>query len=145
MNNQVGMSTNEIINSLKNISSFIGCFACNDIPPIKHYPSSFIVNTDRNNQPGTHWVAIYMTKKSCLYFDSFGEEVQENDIMFFLRKYYEKVTYSMVQLQDYNSVTCGQFCISFIRFVKDKKSYAMFIDKFVRNNLSLNDNILYSL
>ena len=135
MYNQVGMSTKEIINSLKNISSFIGCFACNNIPPIKRYPSSFIVNTDKDDQPGTHWVAIYMTKKSCLFFDSFGEEVQENDIKIFLRKYYKKVIYSMVQLQDYKSVTCGQFCISFIRFVTNKRSYVIFIDKFVKKKI----------
>ena len=145
MKHKVGMSTNQIIDSPKNISSFIGCFPCNNIPIVKYYPSSFIVNTDKNNQPGTHWVAIYMTEKTCFFFDSFGESIQEYDIKFFLKQYYQRVIYNLTQIQDYNSIRCGEFCVNFVRYVTNKNTYVKFINEFVKIDLLKNDVILKNM
>ena len=37
-------------------SCFLGVFASNELPT---YPSGLIANTDPNNKPGQHWVAMF--------------------------------------------------------------------------------------
>ena len=142
MYENVGLSTEQIVNTLKNISSFIGCFPSNKIPSINRYPSSLVINTEKDSEKGAHWVAIYLTKTACYYFDSFGVGVLENDIRNFLKAYYRTIVYNKIQIQDIRSVKCGHFCIAFITFVNNKKSYVMFINQFDHFNLILNDRIV---
>ena len=41
-------------------SCFLGVFASNELPSkILSYPSGLIANTDTNNKPGQHWVAMF--------------------------------------------------------------------------------------
>ena len=140
-----GLSTIQIENALKNISSFIGCFGSDKIPPVIKYPSSFVVNTEKESEPGTHWVAVYLTKTTCYYFDSFGVGVLENDIWNFLKTYYSKVIYSTIQIQHFTSVTCGHFCIGFLKLVNNKKSYMRFIHRFDHFDLIENDNTVIQI
>ena len=58
--------------------SFLGFFPRDKLPRITTYPSSLIVNTDKHNQKGEHWLAIYIGKNiNCEFFDSFGFSVKE--------------------------------------------------------------------
>ena len=142
----MGLTTNQITHSLKNDKTFVGCFPSNKIPAVHIFPSSMIVNTDKDGQPGSHWVAVYLDENICLYFDSFGLPVLENDIVNFLKPYYQKVIYNSVQLQDMTSATCGHFCINFIHHVNSIKSYASFIQSFSHTNLIENDEkVLYNV
>ena len=80
------------------------------------------------------------------FFYSFGEPIQEYDIKFFLKKYYQRrIIYSLVQIQDYNSVSCGEFCVNFVRYVTNKNTYVKFINEFVKIDLLKNDVILKNM
>ena len=46
-------------------NGFLGCFAADQIPTgISKYPASLIINLDKKNKPGTHWVAAYIENPS---------------------------------------------------------------------------------
>ena len=135
------MWSDEINDILSHEKNFLGCYALDDLTlaPSCSLNSSIIVNTSYSYERGDHWVAIVMKQKKCFYFDSFGLPILSKEIMNFLSPF-QKVTYSNVCIQNVNSDYCGQFCIAFIKFVKDKKSYKDFLFKFDHVNLSKNDN-----
>ena len=78
------LTTNDICTYLHLHPTFTGCFPTDKIPFVKSYPSVFIVNTEKSDKKGEHWVAFYMEKGHCLYFDSFGMGVLEDDISSYL-------------------------------------------------------------
>ena len=136
-------SSIDIENYLKDQRGFLGCFACNDLPPFpKKFPVSMIINTHRKNQPGEHWLALVLTKSKCLYFDSFGVGITEETIVSYLQQKYEKVIVNNECIQHFNSTSCGLFCIAFIKHVKSKPSFETFISKFNLFDLLQNDNII---
>jgi hypothetical protein len=39
---------------------------------VLHYPSAYVVNSDRSDGPGEHWIAVYFCKDGCAeFFDSY--------------------------------------------------------------------------
>ena len=139
-------SSIEIENYLKDQKGFLGCFACNDLPPIpKILPASMIINTHRKNQPGEHWLALVLTKTKCFYFDSFGAPILEEMIVSYLQLKYKKVTVNNECIQHFTSASCGLFCIAFVKNVNSKFSFEKFISKFSLFDLLKNDNIVLNL
>ena len=139
-------SSIDIENYLKDQRGFLGCFACNDLPPFpKKFPVSMIINTQRKSQPGEHWLALVLTKSKCLYFDSFGVGITEETIVSYLQQKYEKVTVNNECIQHFTSASCGLFCIAFVKNVNNKISFEKFISKFSLFNLLKNDNIVLNL
>ena len=54
-------------------SCFLGVFASNELPSkIPIYPSGLIANTDPNNKPGQHWVAMFLEEDKEEFFDTYG-------------------------------------------------------------------------
>ena len=53
--------------------SFIGVFS-SDILPSYAQTGYYVVNLDTSQQPGSHWIAIKISKSKCQneYFDSYG-------------------------------------------------------------------------
>lgn len=52
--------------------TFDGVFAEDRLPSCIRRPSSYVVNFDKANQPGSHWIAIYFDGcGNCEYFDSY--------------------------------------------------------------------------
>ena len=135
------MSTNiEIEDKLKHIPNFIGCFPIDKIPKLKKN-QSIIMNSDKHDEEGTHWMGLKISSKNtCLFFDSFGE-VPKKSIIDFLGQYYRKIVYNQIQIQSVFSNKCGEFSIQFICEVKDRKSFNNFISKFNHKNLLANDII----
>ena len=139
------LATNEIWNNLQHHSSFTGCFPADKIPHVKSFPTTIIVNTEKSDKKGEHWVAFYMEKDHCLYFDSFGLGVIEDDISLYLSNYYKSVIYSKNPVQDVSSVACGYFCIAFVQHVTCVNSYHDFLLQFNFDKLKNNDVICYDL
>ena len=110
-----GLSTMQIWSYLQNEEGFLGCFPSNNIPPIRTYPSSIIINTSRSGEVGEHWVGLHLTNDASFYFDSFGIPIIEEDIFQFLKKYYNVVIYNQVCIQDLTSKSCGLYSIAFIK------------------------------
>ena len=137
--------TDEIWRHLQNKKSFMGCFPADKIPPICSYPCSMIVNTANSDNAGEHWVGVYMEENLCLYFDSFGMPILEENIHNYLSKYYSTYTYNKCCIQDVKSKACGLFCISFVKNVYSVKSYYNYIHQFDHIDIKSNDFILFNL
>ena len=106
------MNSLEILNKARNDPVlnriFLGVFALDKIPTINQYPTALVVNLDRSNLPGSHWIALYFTAKGkCEYFDSYGRKPCLN-----MQKYIAKpYTYNKICVQDLWSISCGRMCL----------------------------------
>ena len=122
---------------LKCDPSFLGCFHVKSLPPDqpKKFPTSLIVYSDK------HWMGVmFINKRLCLYFDSFGEKVQDSELVDYLSAAsYTYVMYNSVQIQHDSSDKCGLFCVLFIKLVHSLVSFTRFLQLFNRNNLVYND------
>jgi hypothetical protein len=91
-------------------SKFIGVFA-RDKLPLTRQNGAYVINFDKDSQPGSHWVAVYVNGMNIEYFDSFGRKPYHYDIKQFLGSNY---SYNSVSLQPVLSKCCGFFCVYFL-------------------------------
>ena len=141
-----GLTTININNYLRNKKYFQGCYPIDNIPIFKQFPVFVIVNTQKSIKRGGHWVALLITKQDFLYFDSFGLPFLELELERYFKKYKRhRVLFSRKCIQDVQSVSCGLFCIAFVKNVRSPISYNTFLDKFDGVNLFENDKIVKSL
>ena len=71
---------------------------------------AYIVNTDNNNQPGQHWVALFFNGREAIYFDSYGNPPLQ-PIMTFMENNAERWKMNTLQLQSAFSNVCGHYCV----------------------------------
>ena len=141
-----GLSTKEINDYLKDDPFFIGCFPSNRLPEISKYPCSLIVNSEKAGHKGLHWYSLFLLKDKCIFFDSFGFPCLEPDILkYLMRQSYKTVSYNKICIQDIMSVSCGLFCISFVKHVHSSESFGKFILNFSTVDLKQNDSIVIDL
>ena len=87
-----------------------------------HY---FIINVDKHNQPGSHWLACYTTNKRAYIYDSFGRNIPE--LVPHLIKSFRKSGYSIgktnqvmhMEQRGYTSETCGDYALAFLLVCRD--------------------------
>lgn len=83
--------------------------------PIRAQHRAYIVNLDQSSEPGSHWVAIYLSNNSpAEYFDSYGIPPVYREIKNFLDNNSIQWTYNSTCLQKYRTAMCGQYCAYFI-------------------------------
>ena len=138
------MDANEINRLLVNEKNFIGVFALDKLPKKKvNRPVSMIINNEVSGEKGEHWVSLVMLKKQAYYFDSFGLQIIDKQILSFLAKQkITKVIFSTKCIQSITSDKCGLFCILFVKTVKNKNQYKKFLNLFSENQLSINDHLV---
>ena len=66
-----------------------------------------IVNFDKSDGPGTHWVAWYKNGRTKIYFDSYGVQ-PPLEVIRYLRR---PIHYNTDQLQTAGEVFCGHLCL----------------------------------
>lgn len=139
------METNQINYVLSNTPYFIGTFACDQLPlkKITHRPFSLVINTDKKNETGEHWTAIFVPPQGePEYFDSFGFPPLIRSVQEFLETNSTNYwIYSANSIQHPFSMSCGQFCISFIKHRTRGMGFKSFISKF-SDDTNKNDNIV---
>lgn len=97
---------------------FQGVFPSDKLPRnIKHKKGAlaYIVNLDREGQPGSHWVAIFVPANRKLpmeYFDSYGLLPFVSSVVNFVAS--NDFVYNNVTLQAPLSSTCGQYALFYI-------------------------------
>jgi hypothetical protein len=142
------MYTSEINANLKwlnNLECFIGTFARDQLPIINTFPCGLIVNSDPSNKPGEHWTAIFLNKGLGEYFDSYGFPPLHSDVLHFLNKHCPKGwCHNTVMLQSANSMTCGMYCIFYIKLKCLGYTLCEFIKLFT-TKASVNDDIVTTL
>ncbi|CAK5080390.1 unnamed protein product [Meloidogyne enterolobii] len=110
---------------------FKGCFPCDLMPNPSHliYPAALVVNLDRHQLKGSHWIAIYAydKRKEVIYFDSLAlpinSIIEENFLNKFSRTIKNKKAYQSI-FED----TCGHHCICFIYFLSKGYSFNDYIE-----------------
>ncbi|KAL3078493.1 hypothetical protein niasHT_032789 [Heterodera trifolii] len=95
---------------------FLGCFPADQIPsPHSSHPYCMVLNTDTALEPGTHWVAVYVTSSTTVdYFDSFADWPSTSEgIRSFLHRF-AHVNRSPTSVQSDRSSACGKHVIYFL-------------------------------
>ena len=147
----------EIQEYYQNEPRFNGVFSRDNLPNIirpKGLGSAvkngvYVINPDEYHDIGTHWVALYVNIKIAIYFDSFGvEHIQKEIMKFFVRTSFglgsrlKKIITNIYRIQAYDSIMCGYFCIGFINFMFNGKSLTDYTNLFSPNDFNKNDNII---
>lgn len=122
---------------------FKGVYACDRLPKrITRKPACLIVNTDPAHKPGTHWIAIYISKSGkSEYFDSYGNPPYLKSVINFMYRHGNGYIYNMKQLQSLFSSYCGNYCCQYILHRSHGCSFKTFISSFSNSTIN-NDKIL---
>ena len=137
-----GISNVYIDKLMEKISiSFNGTFSIDNIPVFNDDVFSIIINLSKQNEIGTHFIAVYVLENKIIYFDSFGNQLNNSSLKRYLKKYKKSIIFSNIQLQNLLSSHCGFFCIAFILCIENNITLDNFLKKFYRKKLHLNDYI----
>ena len=136
-----------IENILSCQSSFVGCFAANELSNlIVKSPCFLIVNLDNRNMTGSHWIAIGVFKNKLEIFDPLGFNLFlwpkiSCDLLYFLHKYsFSRKVLVSKRIQASGSRNCGLYCIYYVMSRKIKSFQSL--QSIFSSNCSLNDSIL---
>ena len=130
----------EIMDYFKDEPRFNGVFSRKNLPKIKK--GAYVINLDHSKNTGRHWVVIFVKSNEVIYFDSFGAEYIPKEVKKSIGN--KNIKANLFRIQNYNSVMCGYFCISFIEFMLKgkKKTLNDFTNLFSPNDLKKNDEII---
>ena len=142
------MDSNKIIEYAKlfEIKDFIGVFAVDELISIpKRRTGLVIFNTDTSDSIGQHWIALCITKRKILYFDSLVSKFQESpDFNKYMRYTNKELVWNKIQIQSYLSDKCGIHCLVFcyaIQKNKKKKNYEHFLKPFFSSSIQERENL----
>jgi len=125
-------------------SMYLGTFPSCIKPRTSRKKYSFISNTDEHDGPGQHWCSWLADGKRILFFDSFGRDPWDPSFPTHFQNIadeYDYVEYTQTRVQDWNSKTCGYFCIHFIYILSLGLDYGCFLNEY-SNNCQENDNVV---
>lgn len=148
--NKTGLTSCELECILRNLPDFLGCFSQDMLESlrIRSLPTSLIVNLDSSQEPGSHWIALIIRKKTLEIFDSFGlnfhkwPRVLPRKLFNFLHRFaLRRRVFISRDIQSVTSTLCGFYCIYFL-YNRLKFSFRDCTNHFSVTNLNINDDIL---
>ena len=101
------------------------------------YPSAFVCNTHDGDQPGEHWIAIYVDEIGD-YFDPYGQQPEHVEFTNFMNEHCSEWSPNDRVLQSPISTVCRHYCIAFLMFRCRKVSMHDFTSLFT-TDLVAND------
>ena len=135
------MNNCELESILKDVPVTVCC--ANELPSrIKKRPHYFVTNTDNCDKPGTHWVVFYFPSKgSCEFFDSLGQTPERYHARFknILVTNGSSYIFTLDAIQPMNSITCGLYCIYFVKNRYRNISFSNILSFFSTKALEMND------
>lgn len=89
------------------------------------HPSAYIINLDRHDEPGSHWVACYFSSSGgeAEYFDPYGLPPSHPEIEHFIKKNSRRYRFSRRVIQSPLSKTCGIYCVYYVK--KKARGYSL--------------------
>ena len=123
----------------RNEPRFIGVYSRDNLAD-KIKDGAYVINLDEYSGIGTHWIALYVNKKTVTYFDSFGIKHISKEVKKFVNN--KNKTANIFRIQAYDSLMYGYFCIGFIDYMFMGKSLTDYTNTFSPNNLKKNDGII---
>lgn len=124
---------------------FAGVFASDALPssPSKAHPRGYIVNVDRREEQGSHWLGVWTEDETCEIMDSFGMDVTRYDIPWFekwTRDHFWAVRESRKTLQAIDSQSCGMYALAFLIVRATGISMDGFLSMFTTHDYVKNDH-----
>ena len=122
--------------------------ACDNFYSKSYLPenSSYIVNIQKSNLPGSHWVSILVKRKCILYFDSVGLPVINEYILRRLKLCNCPIYFSELSIQGIFSLFCAYYCLAFlIKCDEEKRSFEDFLSNFKDGKSLENEQICLNL
>lgn len=139
------MNTTELMQLLQHdpyVSPYFqGVFASDQLPHHRQTGiTSFVVNTDPASRSGQHWIAIFIYPDCASghyigeYFDSYGDEVPiPRNIRQFLKRNVSSIQRNVKALQSFYGITCGAFCVYFLKHRHRGQSLLSITRRFGKN------------
>ena len=110
----------------KTSTLFLGVFPRDRIPTltsVASFPACLVVNTDPHDQPGSHWLALYiLSPRQVEFFDSYGHPPSTYDIPL-----PPNVLSNGYDFQSLTSNVCGHYCIYFLCHRAQNRSFQWII------------------
>ena len=128
----------EISEYYKNEPIFNGVYSRNNLPK-KIKKGAYVINLDKYENTGTHWVAFFVKPKYTVYFDSFGVEHIPKEINKFINND-NKI--NIFRIQAYDSIMCEYFCIELINYMLKGKTLLDYTNLFSPNDFKKNDQVV---
>ena len=136
-----------------------GVLSRDQTAPHNHKMALFIFNLEPSYMGGSHWVATHVRNGKINYFDSFGLSPFQ-EIVNHAKKKNLTLIHQNNQIQAFNTMTCGYFCLYFLNEMNSGTSYfdllqvfdvydtaknERFIERYFKKiicNLIINENVL---
>ena len=144
-----GITDYKITSLLKCSDSFLGCYAENELSFTISFPLYFIVNTDRSDMAGSHWLAIGIFKDNVEIFDPLGfdifnwSRVPSHLLNFLHRLSVSRKITVLKRVQSDSSTLCGFYAIFYVLF-RPLNSFKT-LEKLFDSDLDKNDYSLINL
>jgi hypothetical protein len=130
-----------------------GVFASDELrAPISTVePYCLISNIDERWQPGSHWIAIYVTETQIEYFDPYGLYPFIPNIAKFLKNESKRrgvpIRTNSTKIQGMRSSACGHFCMTYCISRACDNSISHYLNMFhhEEKNLHKNDAIVRAI
>ncbi len=110
---------------------------------IRTYPFAYCINDERSDQPGSHWVGIYIERHNgpLEFFCSFGRGINTYPEYFnlFAVNNNLSVNQANLDLQSIDSTFCGQHVLHFLYCRVKRMSFSMFYFKHKQMSTRAND------
>ena len=118
------------------ISSILGGVVPKDLlPPPTKAPKLFIVNLDKSNNKGSHWIALLLSDTYITeYFDPLGNE-PDIYLQQYFNKYFLTCLVNKKQCQHSNTSSCGKFCLFYCYLRARGKTMTEILNYFTYNTL----------
>ena len=118
---------------------FNGVYSRNNLPK-KIKKGVHVINLDKYENTGTHWIALSFKTNEVIYFDSFGIEHIPKEIEHAIGN--KEIKASIFRLQAYDSVMYGYYSIEFINYILKGKKLLDYTNLFSPNDFKKNDQII---
>ena len=125
---------------------FYGTLPCDRLPrsPDKKGPVAYIVNTDREGQPGRHWLALWTCDDECEILDSYALPLETyqttRPLQAWLDRHWKIVIQNSRSLQSLFSQSCGDYALFFLIDRSQGKSMNEFVKRFDKHDYVHNDH-----
>lgn len=141
------MNTLNIYNQIEKDSLsqkyFLGVLSRDELPTkIYKYPCCFILNTEKRNEPGEHWLAIfYNENQQATFFDPCGFSPAMYGLQSYLENTSKNWTFNKKRIQSFTSNLCGEICLFFIYF--KSRNYSLdYFNSLFSNDYSKNEKLI---
>ena len=126
---------------------FKGVLAYDQIHLIQQckFPASFILNSDKSDSNGEHWILIFLSNKNFgLFYDPLCLPFQiYSDLFLILFNKCKNIISAPYRVQSIDSSCCGYHTLFFLFLLKIFSPQDIFNDIYEKSNPELNDQLAY--